>query len=432
MVFTGQVNDRRAIEALRNGVPNRDAVKALGCRQPDIQAKFIELLDSVQDELAAPNGKNSGMLIAGDFGSGKSHLLEHLMQAALEHNFVCSRVVVSKETPLFDPARLYRAAAEAAVVPEKRGNAMTEVVEALKKKFDSREYTDLYNWAHQLSGISTVFPAALYLIEHMASYPEVLDRIIRFLSGDKFNVGEIKRYLKGCGEKASYRFNKVGPYEFALQKFRFAARMIAAAGYAGWLLLIDEAELVARYSLLMRAKSYAEIGRWLGRTKDANMAGITAVIALTDDFVRTVIDEKDDYEKAPNRLRASANAFYQSLADNSEKGIKALRGDVVNLKALSKSDIAATYEKVREIYGSAYGWAPPPLENASYATSTRMRQYIRGWITEWDLMRLAPGYRPDIETEALTPGIQEDAELEAPGEEDPGEAGLPWSGFGGD
>ena len=53
-----------------------------------------------------------GMLVAGDFGTGKSHLLGYLESQALAQNFVCSRVVVSKETPLFDMDKMYKAAVE--------------------------------------------------------------------------------------------------------------------------------------------------------------------------------------------------------------------------------------------------------------------------------------------------------------------------------
>ena len=41
---------------------------------------------------------------------------------------MCSKVVISKETPFYDPAKLYRAAAEAAVVPGRMGDALTEIM----------------------------------------------------------------------------------------------------------------------------------------------------------------------------------------------------------------------------------------------------------------------------------------------------------------
>ena len=92
---------RRAIEALRNGVPNRDAVRALGCHQPRAETAFASLLDRASDA-GNPPASAQGMLISGDFGAGKSHLLAHLEHLALSRNFVCSRVAISKETPLYD------------------------------------------------------------------------------------------------------------------------------------------------------------------------------------------------------------------------------------------------------------------------------------------------------------------------------------------
>jgi BREX system ATP-binding protein BrxC/D len=137
---TIDLHGRQAIEALRAGVPNRDAVAVLGSGQPRIESKFLEALDLAQDDL--PNARQTpGLLIAGGFGSGKSHLLEHLQHLALQQNFICSKVVISKETPLFDPARFYRAAIRAAVVPKRTGDALTEV--AFSLKFDTPDVAAL-------------------------------------------------------------------------------------------------------------------------------------------------------------------------------------------------------------------------------------------------------------------------------------------------
>ena len=92
-----KIEYRRAIEALRSGVPNRDAVRSLGCEQPSIEQKFRAQLQAAKEgsveEIQAP-----GLLIGGSFGEGKSHLLEYLQHIAIEENFVCSKVVISKET----------------------------------------------------------------------------------------------------------------------------------------------------------------------------------------------------------------------------------------------------------------------------------------------------------------------------------------------
>lgn len=73
---TRSVQRRRALEALRAGVPNRDAVAALGSMQQGVEDRFSQLLAAVD---ALPEGPApGGMLIGGGFGTGKSHELEHL------------------------------------------------------------------------------------------------------------------------------------------------------------------------------------------------------------------------------------------------------------------------------------------------------------------------------------------------------------------
>ena len=112
-----QITSIRAIEALRSGVPNWDAVQALGSSQPFVEQKFKKTLQAVSPALDQNRGPQ-GMIFAGDFGAGKSHLLEYLQHVALENKFVCSKVVISKETPLYDLDKLYRAAIQSARVDE--------------------------------------------------------------------------------------------------------------------------------------------------------------------------------------------------------------------------------------------------------------------------------------------------------------------------
>src|SRR5215831_4495817 len=77
------------------------------------------------------------------------------------------------------------------------------------------------------------------------------------------------------------------------ERFRFTARMAAGAGYKGWLLLIDEVELIGRYTFLQRAKSYAELARWMGLLEEC-YPGILTIAAITDTFDPEVLVGKGD------------------------------------------------------------------------------------------------------------------------------------------
>ena len=144
---TAMLKNRRALEALRNGVPNGDAVAVLGCNQPAVEREFNTLLSRVSppDGSEIPDS-SLGMLVAGDFGSGKSHLLGYLETQALAQNFVCSRVVISKETPLFDLEKVFKAAVGNARVPGITGQMVEET--AQKLDYNSPGYAAFFRWAN--------------------------------------------------------------------------------------------------------------------------------------------------------------------------------------------------------------------------------------------------------------------------------------------
>ena len=410
------VTSRRAIEALRAGVPNRDAVISLGTAHGDIEQRFREQLNQAKE--AGTAGLNpSGFLVAGNFGSGKSHLLEYLKQLALTENFVVSKVVVSKETPLYDPAKLFRAAISSAIVPRRRGAALAEVAAQLDP--DSRAYRDFYEW---ITGpecdLSQRFAATVFLHQRAREQDlEVVERILSFWAGDQFDATAVKNALKELGQRVAFRFEKANSASLALQRFRFAPRLMMAAGYNGWVLLVDEVELIGRYSVKHRGKSYAAVARWSGNLKGEGYPGLTSVLAITTDFERAVIDEKNDRIVAPAKLRTSARETDQLTASQAEKGMQII-GKAVKLAMPSPVIVAATYDRVRALHAAAYGWQPPGIDAGERLASTRMREYVKRWIYQWDLKRLYPDYRPDIEIDRLEPSYAEDEDLELPLEGD--------------
>lgn len=407
-----RVEQRRAIEALRSGVPNRDAVLALGSAQEEIERRFEERLEAARS--LHPAG---GLLVGGDFGSGKSHLLEYLRHKALEEGFVASKVVVSKETPLHDPGKVFQAAIAGASVPGRRGSALAEIA-AAPRAFDPHAYDEFSRWVHsRASALDERFAATLYLFERLGDDPEFTDRIVRFWSGDPISIVELKRRLKEVGEGTTWSFPPASVRELALQRFRFAARLMVAAGFAGWVLLFDEVELIGRYSLLQRARSYAELARWSAGFESEPLPALTAVLAITDDFDDAVLYQKNDREKVPNRLRARQTPADDLTALRAELGMRIIERELVRLTPPDPEALEATYRELRRLHGEAYDWQPPELPRRAALASRSMREHVRAWIQEWDLRRLDPSYRPQIEIERLETDYTESPELEEPPEE---------------
>ena len=363
---------------------------------------------------------SEGILFAGGFGAGKSHLLEYLQHVALANNFICSRVVISKETPLYDAAKVYRAAVQSARAPDYIGPALEEVVQKLD--CNSPRYVEFYKWVNSPgNGLSTRFAATVFIMEYAShNFPEIISRITRFWSGDKVGVAELRSWLREMGEAATYKIDKATAKELAMERYQFTPRLMVAAGYAGWIILIDEVELIARYSLRQRARSYAQLARLLGSLEESNIPGLVCVMAITDAYEMEVLSGRDDEGKILGKLRAGARDEDLLLASQAEKGMRKIgriRDNHLILDAVRNSE--EVYDKVRGIYAQAYEWEPTDAYRENKAWT--IRQHIKHWINDWDLRRLYPKYEPEIEVEEVIENLSEIPELEEESEEDANE-----------
>ncbi len=418
-----QVTALRAIEALRAGVPNRDAVNALASLQVAVDDRFAELLDAASAPLEKPSPEKPvrGLLLGGGFGVGKSHVLEALAHRALDAGFVVSKVVISKETALHDPASVFRAAIDSARVPGRPGSAIDEIAAGVSAH--SEEAAALRRWVHSDEHpVDRKFAATLFLFEHARGDAEFVDRILRFWAGHPLPVPELRRRLKEAGAGGTYKLSAGKESGLAVQRFRFISRLIRAAGHRGWVILLDEVELIGRYSLLQRAKSYAEVARWVRGDREDPAAPLAAVLATVDDFEAAVLVGKNDTELVGKRLRSKGTAEGDRQATLAELGMRVIEREQLRLQAPDRAALDRTYTRLKALHGTAYGWEPPDVEGLERLPSNRMRQYVRAWINEWDLGRLDPLYQPDTTATVPQADFSEDVELERgadPAEADP-------------
>ena len=348
---------RRALAALRNGVPNREAVQLLGCTQPRAERQFQDLLKRASD-LAEPPGGALGMLVSGDFGTGKSHLLSHFEHRALSQGFVCSKVAISKETPLYDLGKVFKSAMDNGRILDRTGTLIEEV--GVQFNYDSDEYSNLFSWANSSSsGVHPVFPASL-LVHERSNELELNRDIEAFWAGDRIRVGKVKDGLKEIRQQHSFSFRAPRAGDLPPQRLRFATELIKGAGYRGWVILLDEIELVGQYSLLQRARSYAELARWLGHTIGESYPGLVVVGTVTADYALANISpeasSKKDGDYVGPRLRDRGNDIGAARA---EKAMRMLERECTPLSTPDEADMNDTLNTLRYIYSRAYGWKHP-------------------------------------------------------------------------
>ncbi len=407
----GPLECRRALEALRNGVPNRDAVAMLGCNQPAIQQRFEEMLASAAGT-GDPTGNGLGMLVSGDFGSGKSHLLAHLEHLALSQGFVCSTVAISKETPFYRLDKVFESALVNCRIPGRSGRPIEELGLALDTRSDT--YGDFFRWSDDAaaSGLSPMFPASLLVHERLDD-PELNRQIEDFWAGGSLRKAQINSGLRGIGQLANYSFRAPKVAELPPQRLRFMTRLIRAAGHKGWVVLLDEIELIAQYSILQRARSYSELPRWFGRVPGGSDPGLVVVATVTGDFALEILSP-DGTKKDRDYVAARLANRHQHLTDLAETGMGILEREAMPLAEPSDHDVAGTLEELRRIYGEAYRWETPelPIAPRGAGYQNRMRYRVRAAINEWDLRRLDPHYSPEIVEEEFRHSYEENMDLE--------------------
>lgn len=404
-----RLGPRRALEALRAGVPNRDVARQLQPLQPQLEERFDRLLESTIGRWS--DGKRSpGLLVAGDFGSGKSHLLEYFRHLALQQRFVCSSIVLSKETPLHDLAKVYRACVETATAPDKVGPAMVEIAHGYDP--DKAPFSrQLLDWVQECPDLDPRFAATLFAFEGAGGQDEDLrEKIVAEWTGYPMKVSELKSALKALGRPNTYRIARAQRGQ-VIQRFEFLSRFFRAAGYNGWIILLDETEMVSRYSIRQRGRAYANLAMLIGAAEGVDVPGLGCVFTITADYSGQVLYGKDDIERVPARLRGSEEG--DLTATRAEAGIQVILKKAVDLRSPTPDQVRKTYQQVRQLYGTAYGWDAPDIGNRQeYSTSTRMRQYVRAWINTWDLRRLYD-YQADTVADALNMSYEEDADVQA-------------------
>ena len=410
----GHVSARLAIEALRAGVPNSEAVKRLGCPDEQIETRFHTALDNIVDATA------SGFAISGGFGSGKSHLLGFLRETALQRNFIVSTVTVSKETALSLPGVTYAAAMRSAVMQGVNDDAVTLALTKVARTEGAIESLDQWASSPEAS-ISPVFRAVLYLLNRGID-AELRHAIETFLADGRPPLPPgsgapappvpplppLRRALKDKGIRGLFDLAPVPATELVHQRMRFIPQLFCAADFSGWVVLLDELELIGRYGPLQRALAYATLAQWLGLDAANRIPGLLGVCAITDDFADAVIDAKQDRERIPQRLRDRAVPMLRE-AEQSLMAMQAIQ-EAIRLRAPDERDLYRHEQAARDCYTEAYGWVAPPAEIGARQANRTMRHHIRGWVIQWDMLRVA-GITARVVESQFAPDYSEDDHL---------------------
>ena len=406
----------RIIESLRSGVPTRDSTRAM----PDLRA---ELMDPIRQDLeAVSEGRQAkGRLVWGEYGQGKSHFLTVVEHLALDKNFAVSFVSLSRELSCDNLFRFYQRVAPAVRTPDSEVPGLQKQLSTKRpSELDATPIVEPNRYVHPL-------PAVVLQVLLHGQMDEESHGLYHDLLGDRLHLAEVRRAAQDVG--LGQRLRKVPRFrmgDHAFAYFGVLADAICFCGYRGWVILIDEVELVARLGKVSRLNAYMNLNWLLNWSEEMSYPIYTvgaAALSLQgiwrNETGRRQLETVAIPEFARERLGSEGESDMRRFFE------MASGSHCLMLRALPSDDLFNLLRCVVEFHGLAHGWQPPADEEwLRKVTSTlredeRVRTWLRMVLEALDLLmvsgetpELHPGELAEHSTEESKSQLQDDQRAE--------------------
>jgi len=359
----------RLIESLRSGVPLPHPAAEL----PIGRERLLRLVEERMNAFGPPQP----LVLRANYGEGKTHFLHAAAAKALAAHWVVSMVPISREAPLDSLDKLYGRVAAEMRVPDSHRIGIQSILEKL----------------HGVEGVHESLRAAGIpdrLVKSVAAYlqddPTFRDELLGELSGRFLTVGRLKQILGQLfGDKP--RLDPFSPTKDAIWCFRLLAHLTQLAGYQGWMLQLDEVELIGTTGTGQRARSYSNLA-WLG--EGLGPTPRTLVLStLAANYYTDVMEPRHDETNAPAWLESRGRV---EEAERARRGLELLRR-AEPLPPLTRQEVDTLLLAIRDAHARAYDWQPPDADHFLQEIhrivrggGERLRSRIRAsvqWLDLW-------------------------------------------------
>lgn len=346
---------RHIIEALRSGIPSRAVGQYFSEARPRMMKEISARLDMVCNE-----GKASGMVVCGKYGEGKTHLLNTVFNLAHSNHMVVSLLSLSKETPMDKLYLIYQKIIQNTYLPMRQQPGFMHELEKLSANSPIANEMQLYA-AKQLETDKLYYLFRSYLNTEDSDEKFLLQAD---LEGDFVANAPLKKiYRRIFNQPVKYNVNftktkHCGDY------FSFMSHLFTQMGYHGWVILIDETELMGRLGKKARLNAYRNMARFL--LPEPSLEAVFSIFALSASYVEDVIEGKREHEN----LEAVYPEEPEPIRTVLDLLVKAPQ-----LAPLTKEEIQQVLYKIQEFHGKAYAWTPN-LSAATLLGATQSGGYL--------------------------------------------------------
>lgn len=363
------------IESLRAGVPTRLSTRILPDLRQNITEKITEDLASFAHDVI-PQGR----ILWGQYGQGKTHALTAIEHKALDMNFAVSRISLSREVSCHQLFKFY-----ANVAP--RIKTPTSTLEGIQHYLDKMNPGQLSNSRiKEENRYSNLLPT-LVLEDYFLAEGEEREKLYADLVGQRVPISELGKIHRLC-HKTALPKTKFKVANDTQAYFGMMADTLKLCGFNGWVILIDEVELLGRLGKASRYKAYQNLS-WLLNWDNSQSYPIYVIAAaatrLQDDLWYGKTD--DDRTVMPELAAKEGAAAVEKMT---AFFTKAIDGRSLRVLPAEETDLAQLLDGIANLHGTANSW-DAAMDSASLIRQLGyqpVRTYIRAALEYLDLQYL--------------------------------------------
>lgn len=299
MVNVDKLTALRIINSLKDGVPSVDDIEYYSASKNSLDP----VIAGDMYEISKGNyGKVK--FINGGYGEGKTHFLSRIRSKAISDNYLVSMFAISPRGIALDMMeRVFGELIKTIVVKDSSGNriggdAIEHVVSQwLPTAQDPKQV--LRAMSHLDRDLRNALTSIAEFLPKRALYLDELEILIGWMLGDTHSKSDLKRKFK--------IFNHINPRN-VFDIMKSFAKFFKAVGYNGWIILIDEQEIISTL-LSSRRRELTDQNIRLLIDEQSKMDGLYIIFATTDEFFTDPIKGVVSYPALKTRV-TQANTLY--------------------------------------------------------------------------------------------------------------------------
>jgi hypothetical protein len=341
--------DRRSarliINALKRGVPPRGHALALTVGRDREIGYFERKLDEIAD-----TGLSDVKFLSAEIGGGKSHFLDILASLAKERNFVVSKVDLDSRSTRFDHfEEVYRKLIGGITTRDHANDGLTSILEAWGRRYEGTTENWIFAELRQIEELPPQLRSALLeygkAVSRNEGVVDTLTDLTSWVSGEKVTAAQRRR------------LNVTSPVgrTNASEMLRGLMGLFRNQGYAGFVVLLDEAEAITSLARVQDRNAANENIRSIIDGADEN-DGYYFVFATTPSFL----------DPAAVKGAATYQALWRRISDPLAGRGQSLDRVIIELRALTEDEYRLLAQRIKRIHEIASG-KPSPISDQQLA-----------------------------------------------------------------